>query len=93
MVHVVITEDAAIAADAQARDPGVVAFDLDEPFDRVVEVSVQSCGVRGGVTRKWVTTAPSSRAPTTARREEDHGGHPYKHGPWYVASPAGGAGE
>ena len=47
MVHVVITEDDAIAADAQARDPGVVAFDLDEPFDRVVEALMPQRDVPG----------------------------------------------
>ena len=47
MVHVVITEDDAIAADAQARDPGVVAFDLDEPFDRVVEALMPHRDVPG----------------------------------------------
>ena len=56
-------------------------------------VRFQSCGVRGGVARKRATTAPSSRAPTTARRAKDHGGHPYKHGPWDLASPAAGAGD
>jgi len=47
MVHVLITEDDAIAADAQARDPGVVAFDLDEPFDRVVEALMPHRDVPG----------------------------------------------
>ena len=47
MVHVVITEDDEIAADAQARDPGVVAFDLDEPFDRVVEALMPHRDVPG----------------------------------------------
>jgi hypothetical protein len=47
MVHVVITEDDKIAADAQARDPGVVAFDLDEPFERVVEALMPHRDVPG----------------------------------------------
>ena len=47
VVHVVITEDDEIVADAQARDPGVVAFDLDEPFDRVVEALMPHRDVPG----------------------------------------------
>ena len=47
MVHVVITENDDIAADAQARDPAVIAFDLDEPFDRVVEALMPGRDVPG----------------------------------------------
>jgi hypothetical protein len=37
VVHVLITDDEAAAAEVLAQDRAAVAFDLDEPFDRVVD--------------------------------------------------------
>lgn len=47
MVHVLITADDAAAAELRGRDPSARAFDLDEPFDRVVEALMPHRDVPG----------------------------------------------
>jgi hypothetical protein len=47
VVRVLISHDEAAIAELQARDPSAVALDLDQPFDRVVELLMPSRDVPG----------------------------------------------